>query len=325
MDHEKAYDHVAWLRRRERPAARRDAGRARTAEAQLTRDFEQLGLTVERHAFRQPAYRATASRAACGAGRRAGRARAPAADLVLRRARSPEPVRGQFLHVGNGSEGYVRRLDPGRQGAADLARLVPSTTRTTRSTGGCSRVRPAAVLRTTNGGAAAPLDTFFDWEKHEQEPPPPTVVVHYRDAERSCTENAGELELLLNFEDRGRRVREPDRDRCRAPTRRPARVIVSAHYDTAPTGAGAVDNAGGTAMVQCLAEWLAAETAAGRRPRRTVRFVVYSGLRDRPARPARAARGRPKLLERDHLRAQLRHRRPADPPQRRLRDRGAVW
>ncbi len=101
-------------------------------------------------------------------------------------------------------------------------------------------------------------------------------------------------------------------------------MIVSAHYDTAPTGAGAIDNAGGTAMVQCLAEWLAAETAAGRRPRRTVRFVVYSGHETGLHGPRALVRDRPELLDETvfalnfdvvgqpiHLNA-------------RLRDRGAV-
>jgi hypothetical protein len=292
MDHEKAYHHVVRLAGESGPRLAATPA-ARAAEAQLTRDFEQLGLTVERHAFRQPAYRATASALHADIG--GERVAIDHQPVWFSGDTGSEPVRGELVHVGNGSEGYARGLD-----LAGKVLLISRDSYLDYPDDALYRRllawRPAAVLLTTNAGAHAPLDTFFDWEKHEVAPPPPTVVIHYRDAARLVQENAGAVELLLNFE-----IADGECANLIAtlPGADPeaGSVIVSAHYDTAPTGSGALDNAGGTAMVQCLAEWLAAEAAAGRRPRRTVRFVVYSGHETGLHGPRALVRDRPELLE----------------------------
>lgn len=51
-------------------------------------------------------------------------------------------------------------------------------------------------------------------------------------------------------------------------------VIVGAHYDSVPIGAGALDNGTGVAAVMEAARILA---EAGVRPRRTIRFVLFAG------------------------------------------------
>ncbi len=167
MDHEKAYDHVVRLagasgsRLAATPAAR-------AAEAQLTRRLR--AARPDRRAPRLPPAGLPRDRlvAARGAGRRAvALAHQP---VWFSGDTGPEAVRGQFLHVGNGSEGYVRGLDP-----AGKVLLISRDSYLDYPDDALYRRllawRPAAVLLTTNGGAAAPLDTFFDWEKHEQEPP----------------------------------------------------------------------------------------------------------------------------------------------------------
>ena len=54
-------------------------------------------------------------------------------------------------------------------------------------------------------------------------------------------------------------------------------VIVCAHYDSVAGSPGASDNAGGAATVVMLAKRLASSAAGGQPPRRTVRFVLWSG------------------------------------------------
>lgn len=292
MDHVQAHRHVVRLAGESGPRLAATP-QARAAEAQLTSDFEALGLSVERHAFRQPAYRSLGSSLRARTGDRW-----TALDhqpVWFSGDTGPDGVRGELLAIGNGSEGYVRGHDPAGKVlliSRDSYLDYPDDLLYRR----LLEWKPAAVLFTTNAGALAPLDTFFDWEKHEVAPPPPSAVIHYRDAERLIADGAAEVELTARFE-----IEESACANLVAtlPGSDPAAgsVIVAAHYDTAPTGSGALDNAGGTAMVQCLAEWLAAEAQAGRPRRRTVRFVVFSGHETGLHGPRALVRDRPELLE----------------------------
>ncbi|HST42383.1 MAG TPA: M28 family peptidase [Conexibacter sp.] len=292
MDHLQAYEHVVRLAGESGPRLAATPA-ARAAEQQLTRSFDELGLQLDRHEFRQPSYRSPES---------ALRVLIDGAWTELEHQpvwfagdTGPTPVRGEIVAIGTGAEGYVRGIDPAGKVlliSRDSYIDYPDDLLYRR----LLEWRPAAVLFTTNAGAHAPLDTFFDWEKSEHAPPPPAAVIHYRDAARLIHAGATEAELLCRFE-----VEEGSCANILAtlPGTDPeaGAVIVAAHYDTAPTGAGAIDNAGGSAMVLCLAQWLAAEAAAGRRRRRAVKFVIYSGHETGLHGPRALVRDRPELLE----------------------------
>jgi hypothetical protein len=292
MDHNEAFEHVRLLagdsgpRLAATPAARR-------AEQQLTDFFAGLGLDVERQEFRQPAYSAP------GASMRA-RLGGEWVDLPFRPVwfagdTGPEPVRAPVVHVGNGSEGYARGLD-----LAGKVLLISRDSYIDYPDMGLYRRllewQPAAVLLTTNSGAHAPLDTFWDWEVSEVQAPPPTAVIHARDAARLVQDGAAEIEYVCNYE-----VVESTCANLMATLpggeSDAGNVIVSGHYDTAPSGSGAADNAAGTAVAMVLAQRLAAAAAAGDRPRRTVRFVIFSGHESGLHGPRAFVRANPRLLE----------------------------
>lgn len=292
MDHEQAFQHAVWLAGDGAPRLAATPA-AREAERRLTGFFSDLGLRVDRQQFRQPAYGAEGSSL---------RARIDGAWVELDHVpvwfagdTGDEPVRAPLVHIGNGSEGYVAGRDLTGKAllvSRDSYLEYPDDLLYRR----LLRWKPAMVLLTTNAGAHGPLDTFFDWEKTEHEPAPPAAVIHYREATRLVQAEAEvELEYRCRYD-----VQESTCANLIATLDgadpEAGGVIVSAHYDTAPSTAGALDNAGGSAMVMTLAQRLVAQAAAGDRPRRSVHFVLFSGHESGLHGPRSLVTNRPELV-----------------------------
>lgn len=192
-------------------------------------------------------------------------------------AGSTEPggVQVPLVYAGDGSEAVLKRVKP--EGKAVLiARNSYLDYPDDHLYRRLLAHKPAAVILTTDAGHGGVPDVYYNFKSVANVPPPPTTVVHYEDGlklsrlegamvqfealydqkEVTCTNHIGTIEGS-----------DPDA----------GAVVVCAHYDSAPGGPGAADDAGGVALMMALASQFAAAVREGNRPRRTMHFIAWSG------------------------------------------------
>ena len=134
----------------------------------------------------------------------------------------------------------------------------------------------AAVIYTTSEGQKGIPVVYANYEFMNEPYTIPTFVISFNDATRIVQNGNTEVFLLAKYDvtmqDSQNTIgviegSDPDA----------GNAIVCAHLDSTPTSPGASDNAGGVAVTLMMAKHLAEKKAAGNSPKRTVRFIAWSG------------------------------------------------
>ena len=134
----------------------------------------------------------------------------------------------------------------------------------------------AAVLYTTSDGQKGIPIVYANYEFMDQDYTIPTFAISYNDATYIVKNEIDEVFLLSEYyvemKDSQNTIgiiegTDPDA----------GNVIVCAHLDSTATSPGASDNAGGVAVTLMMAKYLAEKRARGEGPKRTVRFIAWSG------------------------------------------------
>ena len=134
----------------------------------------------------------------------------------------------------------------------------------------------AAVLYTTSDGQKGIPVVYANYEFMNEPYTIPTFAIGFDDATRIVQHGDTEIFLLAKYDITMQNSQntigviegsEPDA----------GNVIVCAHLDSTPTSPGASDNAGGVAVTLMMAKYLSKRKSAGHPPKRTVRFIAWSG------------------------------------------------
>jgi hypothetical protein len=132
--------------------------------------------------------------------------------------------------------------------------------------------KPALLIFTAAPGHIGGVPTvFYNFRDRAKMPAPPCLVMGHQDVAYLATKGIAELEVQLEADV----VPAVSRNVIGLVegTEHPDEIIVvCAHHDSAPSSPGAVDNAGGAAVVLELAR---AVKAAGVAPKRTVHFAIW--------------------------------------------------
>ena len=134
----------------------------------------------------------------------------------------------------------------------------------------------AAVLYTTSDGHWDLPYVYANYETMEEAFTIPTAVIHYRTALRLLQEGVEEIRLAIRFDVESGATRNTiavvaGRDRA------DETIVVCAHLDSALSSRGATDDVAGVAMIMELAKYYHELAKAGGGPRRTLRFIAWSG------------------------------------------------
>lgn len=272
-DAESALSHLRFLADTcgPRPAGSQAASQGATY---LEATLAGYGLHVRRHQIQVPTYSLLSSTLEVFDGGK--RSSLPHKPVWFAGATPTDGVRGKLLFVNDGSEGFFRGIESrGRVLliARDAYVAYPDDLLYRR----LLAHGPAAVLFTTDAGSrGGPPDVYYNIETVAKQPPPPSAVIHYDVADRLLQMDSPEVEYQAQYE-YGSGTCSNVIAEVGGTDPAAGSVIVCAHYDSVAGSPGASDNAGGAAMVVMLAKRLASSVAAGQPPRRTVRFILWSG------------------------------------------------
>ncbi|MCI7303006.1 MAG: M28 family metallopeptidase [Clostridiales Family XIII bacterium] len=134
----------------------------------------------------------------------------------------------------------------------------------------------AAVLYTTSDGQKGIPIVYANYEFMKEPYTIPTFVVSFEDATRIVQYGNTEVFLLAQYQV-SMECSQNTIGIIEGSDPNAGNVIVCAHLDSTLTSPGASDNAGGVAVTLMMAKYLAEKRARGVYPKRTVRFIAWSG------------------------------------------------
>lgn len=134
----------------------------------------------------------------------------------------------------------------------------------------------AAVIYTTNDGHWDVPYVYANYETMDEEYTIPTAIIHWNTALELLTEGVNEIHMEILFDIKNGRTRNTI-GVVEGTDKAAENVIVCAHLDSAMSSVGATDDVAGVAMVMELARYYNERAKAGKPPRRTVRFIAWSG------------------------------------------------
>ncbi len=257
FDETYAWSVLTALCRRTRPAG--SPGEAAAAAA-LRRELERAGLRVRTEPFPVPVFQPLEARVVLPG--RGGRT--VEAAVVGRSGNTPrEGVRGRLVHWMAAESAPDRKL----RGAVVLT-AVPVTREM------YQRFRAGGVRALIQ--VSGPGPGIARWSRGpalvRAYGALPSVTIRYEDAVDLLAAEPGTVRVVA----RQRLRRGASRNvvaELPGGARRAETLLVCAHYDSVAESVGALDNAGGAATLVALAR----ACAAGQRPARTLRFVLFGG------------------------------------------------
>lgn len=134
----------------------------------------------------------------------------------------------------------------------------------------------AALIYTTNDGQWEVPYVYSNFEMMNEDYIIPTVIIHHNTALALLRDHVSEVSLKICFDVTMKKARNvigmiegtDKKEEC---------VVICAHLDSVPESKGATDDAAGVAMIMEMARYYKEQADHGKKPRRTMRFIAWSG------------------------------------------------
>ena len=133
-----------------------------------------------------------------------------------------------------------------------------------------------AVIYTTNDGHWDVPYVYANYETMEEAYTIPTAIIHWNTALEILTNGLNEIHMEISFDIKNGTTRNTI-GIVEGTDKSEENIIVSAHLDSAMSSVGATDDVAGVAMVMELARYYNERAKAGNPPKRTIRFIAWSG------------------------------------------------
>ena len=134
----------------------------------------------------------------------------------------------------------------------------------------------AAVIYTTNDGHWDVPYVYANFETMNEEFTIPTAVIHYKTAMQLLAKGTDEIFIDVKFNIRKGMTRNTI-GVIEGTEKKEENIIICGHLDSAVSSTGATDDVAAVAMIMELARHYQNLAASGKRPKRTLRFIAWSG------------------------------------------------